>query len=381
MVLYIGVIISLVKYSQKRRRDILTVTGICALLGLSYISIIIVRLGPAETIQRIMLIISGDSHSKEAVYGGLKYYKETLAGCVTLVLSAITARIIATVVKHLGKKKEADHTFILSIVLTLFIIIERITAPSFLTDISAANWALDKIVLIGMIVLGFFGYKYLGAEQRVIYNTAMIVEACTLIAVISLTNLPLITVFGYTHVAVAASFMSLSVKRMKESETVNGKPANKRVSCLTVSCIVVLIVSQGILNLEKVENYVRTGPLKWCITTLDECNRNKISAIEWAKNVFDSDKVLIAQEFGIDPIYYLFSKAEIAAHSTISTPTMGEELKKYWNTYPDREPTVIAIPCWEGKEDRHIPEWLSDKISKEYNKVEVGTYWNFYRKN
>ncbi|GEM_PF-2550498 len=380
LVLYIGVIITLVKYSSKRRRDILTVTGICAFLGLSYVGVVIIRLGPMETIQRIMLIISGDSHSKEAVYAGFKYYKETLAGFATLALSIVTARIIATIIKRTCKKKEADHTFILSIVLTIFIILERIMAPTFLNDISAANWAMDKIILIIMIIFGFFGYKYLGEEQKVVYNTAMIVEACTLIAVISLTNLPLITVFGYTHVAVTASFMSLSAKRMREPATEKERPERKPMSCLAVSCIVVLIVSQGILNLDKVENYVRTGPLKWCITTLSECNKNRISAEEWAKNVLDSDKVLIAQEFGIDPIYYLFSKAKIATHSTISTPTMGEELKKYWKIYPDREPTVIAIPCWEGEEDRHIPEWLSEKISKEYDMVEAGTYWNFYRK-
>lgn len=381
VILYIGMIVALVKYSKNRLRDILIVTGICGLWGLGYAGNLIYKLGWDGTIQRVLLIIKGDSHSREAIYEGFRYYKETMAGVVTLVLSVVTARIIAAILKYAGKKKKVDKTFILSIVLTLFIILERVLAPTFLQDISSADWAVDKIILIGIIALGFFGYKYLSDEQRTIYNTAMITEACTLIAVISLTNLPLITVFGYTHVAVAASFMALSVKRNQEAIIIKEKEVYKPFSCLAISCILVMIVSQGILNLEKVENYVRTGPLKWCITTLEECNKNRISVEEWARNVLDSDKVLIAQEYGIDPIYYLFSKATIAVHSTISTPTMGEELKKYWISYPDREPTIIAIPCWEGKEDRHIPEWMSEKISKEYNLVEAGTYWNFYRKN
>ena len=381
VILYIGMLVALVKYSKKRLRDILIVTGICGLLGLGYAGNLIYKLGLEGTIQRVLLIIKGDSHSREAIYEGFRYYKETLAGVVTLVLSVVTARIIAAILKYAGKKKEVDKTFILSIVLTLFIILERVMAPTLLQDISSADWAVDKIILIGIIALGFFGYKYLSDEQRTIYNTAMLTEACTLIAVISLTNLPLITVFGYTHVAVAASFMALSVKRNQEAIIIKGKEVYKPFSCLAISCVLVMIVSQGILNIDRLENYVRTGPLKWCITTLEECNKNRISVEEWARNVLDSDKVLIAQEYGIDPIYYLLSKATIAVHSTISTPTMGEELEKYWITYPDREPTIIAIPCWEGKEDRHIPEWLSEKISKEYNLVEAGTYWNFYRKN
>ena len=205
----------------------------------------------------------------------------------------------------------------------------------------------------------------------------MITSGCTFLATMLLTNLSFLTIFAYTHLAVMVSFMSISSQRKEEAE----EHYKERIpSYVALACLIILAFSQLLNCGGKAENYVRTGPLKGLVTTLNECNKSRSTYESWNRLLDKNDVVLIAQEYGLDPLYYTFSEAGIASFSTISTISLGEGLKEYWDEFPEKEPTVIAVPSWEGREEGYIPDWLSSKMQEEYELSNIEEFWNFYRK-
>ena len=164
------------------------------------------------------------------------------------------------------------------------------------------------------------------------------------------------------------------------AEKEKGEGVKKNPVIPLISTIVVILFCQTWYHLDKVENYVRKGPLFGVVTTLEKCNQVKYGIAEWEAKVSEKDQVLIIQEFGLDPIDYLSVKAGIATHSTISTPTYSEKMQEYWQIYPEKEPTVMAVPCWNGQENGAMPSWLREKLDQEYELHDAGTYWNFYFK-
>ena len=377
IVLAIGMIICLAIFSEKKFRDILISMGICAICGCAVLFLPIRNLGAAGFFNRIFEIVKGDSHSAGRVYGGINYFIELFIGAIILLGCVLVSFIIKKVMDAVGAIVKAHYADILSIVITIVFCIESLIISSIFKVSNMAIWCIDKILIVAVIVIGLFFFKELSEKQKCIYIVSMIIAGGTLIGVSVLTNLPLITVFCYAHLAVTASVMTLSEHRkVKAGENKETIP----ISRLSIACVLIFLFVQGTWNLKTVENYVRTGPLKWMVTTLEKCNYYRVTDEEWRENVKETDYVLLADEYGFDPINYILTDAKVSINSTISTPTFGEMLKKYWTTYPDREPSVIAVPCWEGKDTSIIPEWLRLKIQNEYEQASVGECWIFYRK-
>ena len=376
IVISVGVIVCLLIYSKKKLRDIVISMGICLFFGCAYLIIPIHNLGFGGFFGRILEVVKGDSHSGGSIYSGINYFKELILGAVILAACVLVSLIIKKVLDAVKRNAKVDFAGVLAVVVTVAFCVESLIIGGLVKDSNIAIWCIDKIVIVAVIVMGFFCYKDLNDNQKCVYVVSMIVSGGTLIGVVALTNLSFLTVFCYAHLAVTASIMALSAHCEKKEEKQDTVPVSK----LSIACVFIVLFVQGTCNLGTVENYVRTGPLKGMVTTLEQCNYNKISVEEWSQNVSETDSVLIANEYGSDPILYILTDAKISVNSTISTPTFGDMLKKYWEIYPDREPSVIAVPCWEGRETRVVPVWLDTKIMSEYERTSVGTCWIFYRK-
>ena len=377
IILFAGLIACILLYSEKKVRDIAISAGVCALFGAIYSGFFILKYDLNYLIQRVSKIIGADTHSDESIYTGFAYYEEFVLGIVVLALCFLFAGITMLAIKKLRKDKRADFGLILSIYFTVFICAERVLVPIVFKNSNLGSWCVDKIILFAIIIIGAFGYKSLNSGQKKIYVAGMITSGCTFVATMLLTNLSFLTIFAYTHLAVMVSFMSMSCLKKEKS----GEHYKERIpSYVALACLIILAFSQLLNCGGKAENYVRTGPLKGLVTTLNECNKSRSTYESWNRLLDENDVVLIAQEYGLDPLYYTFSEAGIASFSTISTISLGEGLKEYWDEFPEKEPTVIAVPSWEGREEGYIPDWLSSKMQEEYELSNIEEFWNFYRK-
>ncbi|MBO4615943.1 MAG: hypothetical protein J5717_01200 [Lachnospiraceae bacterium] len=373
-ILYMGMLICIFAYSEHKLRDFLISSGTCFILGGVYVGYFAITIGLKNLIDSVGNIVSADSHSGASVYTGASYFKEFAIGTVVILVSVVLAYLTYLLINRGSKKKNFE--VILAFFYAGLVIAESFIVPVLFKGENLGTWSLDRICLFAVAVFGLLGYRYLDGAEKKIYIIGMLTSILTFISVLLLTNLPFITAFGYFHIAAMVSIMSLSVKAGRTAT----EGDSNTLGYLCVATLVILLFSQGRANIIGVENYIRTGPRKWSVSTLADCNKNRISSDEWKAELTDNDAVLIVKTNGIDPIYYMFSDAKAATNSTISTPTYGEGLQHYWELNPDRVPTVIAIPCWDGVEEGNPPKWISDMIADEYALDTQGTFWNFYRK-
>lgn len=377
IILYPGLLVCIVLLSQKRVRDIIVSTATCLIFGGAYLSYFLTKLSLNNLFERLITIVKADTHSGKRVYTGFYYFEEVIIGLAVILFCLIISKLTVNVLDSMHREKKSNFRAVLSIYLAISICLERILVPLLIKRESLGNWCLDKIILIAIVVIGMFGYKRLNSEQKKIYKMGIVISCCTFVSTMILTNLPLITIFGYMHLAVAVSFMSLTTE---EEETTDCSEVKRNRNWLAVACLVILTFSQAVYNIDKVENYVRIGPLKGLVTTLNECNKNRLTYESWNRLFNQDDELLIAQEYAVDPIFYTFSEASVSNYSTISTIFLGDGLREYWMEFPDKEPTVIVVPAWQGKEEAALPEWLSSKIEEEYRLTNTEDYWNIYRK-
>ncbi|MBO4750480.1 MAG: hypothetical protein J5546_09195, partial [Lachnospiraceae bacterium] len=364
-------------YSKKKWRDALVFTGTCGVTGALFAGYFIIRLGFGPWLQTLSKIVHADTHSLERTYSGLAYFEELLVGLVILAVSLAIAACIGLLMKKV-LKKDLPLTYLLAcIFMCLGLCLARILLPSVYQNQNVAFWAFGNVAVFAVILLGIFGFKLLQEQKKVIYVTGMLLSLGVLLSVGLLTNLSFITVVGYLHLACIVSFLPLQELFRAKLKGEQGE----KICCLPIwCCVFVILFSQGINNLGNAENYVRKGPLFGVITTLNDCNEMKYGMAEWEENLSASDQVLIIQQYGLDPIWYLASDAKVGTHSVINTPYYSEDMKEYWKAYPEKEPTVLAIPCYLGQETGAIPDWLFELREQEYDLKNPGTYWNFYFK-
>ncbi len=364
--LYVGMIVLLIVFSEKKVRDVLISTATCAVSGIAYAMIPVSRLGFWGFIDRLLLIVKSDSHSEESTYTGINYFKEVLYGLVVLLITAVISLMIYLLIRKLKRIPQANFIEVFSVVSATLFCIESVIIKNIIGDPNIAYWCVDKVVVLIPIAISLFYIRKIEKERRTIYVISMVLSMCTLVGIGLLTNLPLITVLCYSHLALVGAMVVLS--------------GMKRKLIPMVCTLLALIVVQGMSSVTTIENIVRVGPKKGIVTTLYNCNYERISFAEWNENVGEDDSVLIADSFRSDPLLYIYTGAKVGTSSTISTPSLSETLQEYWEMYPDREPAVIAVPVLGGEESGKRPDWIEDKIDKNYTLRGQGEYWNFYRK-
>ena len=82
----------------------------------------------------------------------------------------------------------------------------------------------------------------------------------------------------------------------------------------------------------------------------------------------------------LDSIVYVNEQTEAATFSTIDTPTYDENLIRYWEMYPEKVPTVIAVKAWNHEVEVAEDTWIMQWIHENYSQYTDGNYWKFYRK-
>lgn len=105
---------------------------------------------------------------------------------------------------------------------------------------------------------------------------------------------------------------------------------------------------------------------------------------DYAKYVQPGDNVLIVAKMimSVGTTAYLFDDVNISHFSIVDPTTYDEKLLTYWEQYPEKAPDVIVVDCWYGGLMEPGDSWIMQYIENEfgYTTVNDGAYVRFYRR-
>lgn len=366
IILYIVVIALLFVYADEKWACFLRFTGFCVLFGLLYFLYILDGRSITDFVEILFDIFKNDSHSMVNIYTGVYYWIGIMISVGLLAVSGIVAKLASLSVY---RKSYGSTVFNVAFSLTysVLLLVERYILDRYGDYYQMGSWSVHFSFILLPAVIGFCGVKRLLANERLLYISGLCIGIATIASVCILTNLPLHTVLGYGVLLAIVSCIPI-VKCNKNSGRI-----------VAICLLIVCILGTGFPKLTSM-NYIRKGPLKYIVAPIEQCNKYKTSYDEWNNNITSEDVVFIPQTFGFDATFYMYTEAGVGAASTISTPYYGELLDRYWEKYPEKEPTVMAVFAWDGVERIDVPEWLVNKIYNEYEISSSEEYWNFYRK-
>ncbi len=366
--------------SKQKIKDIAMLTATCIAGGCVFITGVCIssRLGLTDLISGAKKIFLSDSHSSYR-YSGWIYYRVFVYGVLFLLITAAIAWIAG---KILHKTKDVGYTSIWGLCLLSATPLATIIFMKYalIIDRSLEWYNFYPIIFLTPIVAGIvkLSKDEIAHEAKLVFIISFVVAITVFTAALMLTNLSLITAVAYMSLAVVGGIVPAC-------ETTERKQSGYIFALclfLAISVNQLFIASDAsgaINNITDEEKYVSVGPEKWQGTTRAYCDRIRIGMSEWHENITSEDSVLLADVNDYELIAYTYTDAKTANYSVTSTPSYDEALKNYWEEFPQKKPTVIAIPCYEGTENRDFPQWLSEYIDEHYEINYSGTFWNFYK--
>ncbi|MCQ2493057.1 MAG: glucosyltransferase domain-containing protein [Lachnospiraceae bacterium] len=397
LIVYIPAVIILAKYADRKKRAavIALFTGVCAIIGVGYISYFLVTRTPSDVMTNISAMMNLEpSHTVSAgtkLYAYLKDIGEMLicyAG-----IGAVGG--IATAIAYAGAKKKMnnDKSKLKNYAIGIFLLSTAIVmlVGFCLNIVLVTDRCAYTVIFVYIIVAGLLTRKSLSVSERVVYYSGFWIGVVGFAATLMLTNLPFTASGAYAILAIAVSVIPICrwleqsmMTRLKKAIYICGMSF---AALLVVRCIYIRTPLTGRDQICSVisedMSLVRSGPLKGIITNDSGARKQQICVAEFAQYVPDGSSIWIVDEL-TDSAFYMLGDYDVAVPSTIADPKNTEGMKKYWELNPDKMPDVIAVACYGGEIDYGIltNSWILEWIENEYKPSESidGTFYRFLYK-
>ena len=372
VIAFVAAVGLILMYTEHKLKDVLVFSGVCLALGTLYVGYFVWARGLAEFINVLQMLVAADLSHGNVAMTFYQYWHVFLEGVAYIAGTLVIATAI-----HLCIRKRREIAF-----LTVFGVSLLTTAGATLLCLmikkqSGYEWHYC-IVLVLLIVLGFFGYKFLTDVEKKIWISGMMISFSSFLAVTFLTNSALMSIVAYLSLAAAVSMIPLS--KFKKGTFFIG------------SILLFILLHRGLIVwgygelsynsfVNEVESIVRMGPALGIM-----CDDN--TSCVYRDNVADFEKFLRSDDIvffmanrGYDPLFYVQAGSDVAISSTISSPTYGEKQIDYWRRYGYKTPTVIAVGCYDGvlSVDRNAYLTMFEWVEEHYEWVGDGTWWRFYQ--
>lgn len=382
------VVIAFVYISGNRNlKDCLWVVLGYAVFFLAFLAYVLIggHIGISDLLETVKTIFLADSHSQYR-YSGWPYFRYTVYGVLFCLAMAAISYVVCRIIRKSFLKIYAYITLFSTIAAIVIL-----SVISFKEQLYFEWIYFHFTVCASAIVIGIIRCVKIRMDKASlsIYLLGLALSLGSLLNTILLTDLTLSSVMGYSSLGIIVSLIPLTYESSEGTEDFRplsiGSTYAMAIMIFFVCCFAEMYAcadSNGAMStIADMQNYIRKGPEKFLISKLTYCNRVKEGYDEWTANVTADDSVLIIKERSYEVIAYLYSEAKMANYSSTSAPSYDEtQLKKFWEKFPDRTPTVIAVPCWQDEETRKCPEWLSQYIDTEFELSFSGTRWKFYRR-
>lgn len=382
-----GVILLLAFYTTNKRRDILLLTGICAILGLAFLCYFLFTIGPDTFMDCIkgMLAIE-PTHTVSGSTKILGYLSSLLKIAGILAFIGAAGFLTGLLLRHMRKNRSEKQ---LRPAWWLFCCSVIMLAGFLLNILSVDHRSAYSIILLSILGAGFWNRNALQGNKKRIYVCGSMIGGLSLLATLVLTDHPMITVsvpFGL--LAVAAALIPVSEKLGQPSYVPLQKHFYHCFLCfillLAFRCVYIRVPLSGkgqICATFSDMSIVRTGPAWGIISNEEGVCIQRDSYPEWKEYICPGDKVWIVGSV-VDMLGYLYEDVEVAGPSTMSTPSYNEAVLEYWRLNPDKYPDVIIAEGYLGEISYELSgnQWLLSFIEEEFQPeyVAYGTYWNYY---
>lgn len=374
LIAYVAAAGILLIFTDRKAGNLLIFSGVCAVLGALYVGYFVWARGLSGLIDAIRLLTAADSsHGADVSLSFLQYWQVFAEGTLYI---AGTLLIAAVLYACLWKRKNRAFLGIggVSLLVTACASLLWMTCRK----LAGYEWHYC-IVLVLLIVLGFWGSRFLTESEKKVWICGMMISFSSFFAVALLTNCALMSVVAYLPLAAAVSIIPLS--KLKKGTFFAG------------AVLLFLILHRGWIVwgyselshntfVSEVESIIRTGPAAGIISNDDTSGIYRDNVEDFKTFLRPDDELFLMADWEYDPLFYVQAGVDVAISSTISSPTYGEKQIDYWRRYAYKAPTLIAIGCYNGNfsMDRNQYSSMFEWVEANYECVGDGTWWRFYRR-
>ncbi len=369
---YIFAAVLLYVYGGGKLKDVIRFSVCCAVFGAIYFGIIVLQNGFAAVLKNISGMVSFDSHSAGKLNSGIWVNtKEFVIYIGWIAAAALVGAIICKAVKLIS-----DYQVSYLVVFAAVIAVSEAVLV-----FTCKNALFHKSIYILPLLLegiGFMLAKQLSDGEKRVFVTGVCLAAASAISVMMLTDLSVDTFLPYMVIGCMVSIMAIS-KLQKEG------------AAFTVGILVTVLFHRGIVvngymnaaqceTVFQMQNIIRNGPNVGIVADNDNVYFNRDAGPELANYTDDDDCVLVVTyDWIIDPAIFLFANGEIANPSVIDTPVYNEVMLDYYDRYPQKKPTVVAVLSPYGFDGLSKDSWIRKWTEDNYELETVGNYWKIYR--
>jgi hypothetical protein len=362
----IPVLVIIIRHSENKKRDILTLIMTCVLAGGMYLGYFVYNYGLDGLIKRIKLILEAEGkHNTSTIFLG---YKELVYALIWLAALSIVSYFISKLFKCR-----------MIVVASAIAVVSDVVLSIRLDDISKTWKFCFEITFLIAVIYGLFVLGRKRKEQTWAVQSARILYILALADCISvrlLTNWAYITLCGYLILGVIGTIL-LNDERHGQDMT----------------WIYALIILVGVHRLfvftdysmsstlsMRVNTYVKAGPAKGIIATYIRPYQDKCDVEDFERYVNKGANLLIVSGGNLNGLDYMLQSSNVCVPSTISLPTYNETLLTYYDLHEDKVPEVIAVDCWYGNLNVSEDMWVMQWIKANYPNSIDGKHYRFYYK-
>ena len=399
--LWLGCVILMWRYSDRRLRDIGIFTGVCALCGGVYL-LYFMRGDPAKFMEYVFYIWSGDETHAIGMAERLGAFGQDLVLLLSdlryILIVAVCAAFASWVCKKYfgkgsGKETEKEDVRAKRLYpyfcwfLVFYILGYLLHLPK--EDVGTKY---HFFLLYGFVeIAAWIGRKYLKHAEKRVFDVGQAVGIGGFLATLFLSDMGLFAAFSYLIPAICVSMLSL-VRWGDVKIQGSGATAGRGLILAFSLCAVLIFRNFIYLNgwMEAPKSFredsifgttwtAEYGPLKG-IRNGDGAYVADITWREWQDMIKPGDRVVVLSYPTLPAAIYLDQDVEICIDSVISTPTYSERLLAYWRENPEKYPNVVVVKCYGGSpmigEYNVITKWIDEEFHAV--RVEDGTYWRYY---
>lgn len=381
LLIYFIAALFLWKYGERKGRDLLLFTGVCAAIGGSYILYYVNKLGLNVFLECVGRIVAGDD--THTGYLGSKWHtvgQEILmaaffyGGLAVITVSAIWAyRKMRKGAEH----DRAEFAFLYAALLCVISVLKCFIRTSIYQPREGALILLDlEDLYLPLICLGILAQKNFEKEQKLFVKLGISISMGGMFATLLLTNLGLNHALKYMTLGVCVSAASIGQWMKGKSVRRFGKWIAFAVLFAIVFRNAFLIqpkrmieYNRNILELLEMRNKVSAGPAIGIYSDYMGPYIMNQNLLDWEQLVMPGDNVIIVGGDHTSTIAYLYEDVNICVDSTICTPTYNEKLLRYWELNPDKIPNVVIVESMEGhlavSEDSWIMRWINEEFGED----------------
>lgn len=386
LLVYPGVIWLLFCFSKDRWRDIVLFTGVCAGAGTAVGGYFLFGIGADTFALCIRGMLALEPTHTVGIFDKLfSYFKDLLKPIPVYLAAGTAAFCVSRLLLHAGSRKGSlrpnRQLFLLCFTGILLV-------GFFFNILSADKRNAYTLILLFVVVVGFFGRKNLTGEERKLYTCLSVIGVTGFFATLMLSDLSLFSSVAYGLLAVMAAW--IPIDREQAGAGIKrgiGICFAVFVMLLAFRCVYIRTPMSGrgqICSIFSDLSMVRAGPAFGIITNDEGVHIEHDTYSAWKRWIRPGDRVWIIGGV-VNTLGYLYEDVEVAGPSTMSTPFYNSAVYEYWRLNPDKYPDVIVAECSYRENmiyELLLNDWLQSWLKEEYQAELVvdGTFWKYFFK-